>query len=107
MMLAQAPVDISSLGGVGDFIGKYGFPALLVLVLLYGIWKMLEAAKDERDKHDVKDEAREVTRRVERETDREAHLAALDKQGARLDQNTSTLNMLTQTVDRLLDRKGP
>lgn len=75
MLLAQAePVATS---GLMDFAGKFGFPALLVLVLLYGIYKMLDAARTEREKREERDEKREDARRAEREADRTAHVNAL------------------------------
>jgi hypothetical protein len=86
MLLAQAEPTVAA-SGIMDFAGKFGFPALLVLVLLYGIYKMLDAAKTEREKRDDRDEKREEARRVEREADRKAHVDALTA-------NTASLNTL-------------
>lgn len=75
MLFAQVePVAVS---GIMDFAGKFGFPALLVLVLLWGLWKMLDTARAEREKREDRDEKREEARRIEREADREAHVTAL------------------------------
>lgn len=81
MLLAQTDVATS---GLTDFAGKFGFPALLVLVLLYGISKMLDNAKAEREKRDDRDEKREEARRIEREADRTAHVNALASHTATL-----------------------
>jgi hypothetical protein len=70
------PVVTSTAGAFAD---KFGFPALLVLVLLVGLWKMLSSHRDEREKRDERDEKREEARRVEREVDRKAHLDALGR----------------------------
>jgi predicted protein tyrosine phosphatase len=88
MLLAQADVTAS---GLTDFAGKFGFPALLVIVLLLGIYKMLAAATTEREKRDDRDEKREEARRVEREADRKAHVDALMA-------NTATLGTLVEKV---------
>lgn len=65
--------------GLSDFAGKFGFPALLVLVLLYGLYKLLDSSKQERLTRDERDVVREGERRAERKEDREAHLNALGK----------------------------
>lgn len=98
LLLSQAaPVDTSSVGAIGDFAGKFGFPALLVLVLLYGIYLMQKRADDKQDKRDALDIEREKARREEREADRNAHVQALA-------QNTSALSGLGEKMDTLLTR---
>lgn len=62
-----------------SFAEKFGFPALLVVILLLGIYFLLKSARDEREKRDERDEKREEERRAERKEDREAHLSALGK----------------------------
>jgi flagellar biosynthesis/type III secretory pathway M-ring protein FliF/YscJ len=96
MILAQ--VDVSATGAVSDFAGKFGFPALLVVILLYGLWKMLESNKTERQTRDDRDEKREEARRVEREADRAAHIAALKAHGERLEAHTASLNTVGEAV---------
>lgn len=100
MHLAQ--IDTTASSFVGDFAGKFGFPALLVLVLLFGIYRMQErasSAREAKDKADAeeraareaRDDKREAERRSEREADRVAHVNALA-------QHTATLNTLGQAV---------
>lgn len=98
LLLAQTtPIDTSSMGAIGDFAGKFGFPALLVLVLLYGIYLMQQRADKKQDTRDQQDIDREKARREEREADRAAHIQALA-------QNTSALSGLGEKMDALLSR---
>lgn len=101
---AQVGVETATTGAVSDFAGKFGFPALLVIILLYGIYRMMESNKDERQKRDDRDEKREEARRIEREADRAAHLAALEVHGKRLEAHTATLNTLGETVRSFDDK---
>lgn len=99
MFLAQVdPVVTSS---AGAFAEKFGFPALLVIVLLLGFWKMLSSHRDEREKRDLLDEKREDGRRVERREDREAHLSALGKHTDALTVLGAGFVRLEQKVDNL------
>lgn len=92
MILAQ--VETASVGGISDFAGKFGFPALLVMVLLYGIYKLLERATTERKERDEREDKKEEARRAEREADRAAHISALG-------QNTASLGSLGAIVQRV------
>jgi hypothetical protein len=94
MILAQGVEQVTT-SGLSDFAGKFGFPALLVLVLLFGIYKMLNAAQVEREKRDDRDEKREQDRRLEREADRKAHVDALQA-------NTNALINVASKVDSLV-----
>lgn len=97
-LLAQAdPTNIS--GMAGDFAGKFGFPALLVMVLLYGIYKMQQRADTKQDKREESDAQREKERRDEREADRKAHVEALGAHTAAL----GNLGTLVSGIDRKLD----
>jgi hypothetical protein len=99
MLLAQVdPVVTSS---AGAFAEKFGFPALLVIVLLVGLWKLLSSSRDEREKRDERDEVREVARRAERKEDREAHLSALGKHTDALTVLGAGFVRLEQKVDNL------
>lgn len=106
---------VTATSTIGDIGSKFGFPALLVLVLLWGIYKMQERADSARDKRDALDSQREEQRRAEREADRAAHIAALEKHGERLESNTQALGTLGQAVaqqglrlDRIADAvEGP
>ena len=90
-MFLVAQVEPVATSGLADFAGKFGFPALLVIILLYGIYKMMQAAQAERDKREDRDEKREEARRTEREADRKAHVDALAA-------HTATLNTLGQAI---------
>jgi hypothetical protein len=98
--MLPAQVDVTA-SGLSDFAGKFGFPALLVIILLVGIYKMLASAKDEREKRDDRDEARELGRRAERKEDREAHLTALGKHTEVIAQLGAGMVRLEQKVDNL------
>lgn len=82
------------MGGVSDFIAKVGFPAALVLVLIYGVWKLMERADKKQDQRDASDVEREKDRRLEREADRAAHVNALA-------QNTAVLGNLGTVIQRV------
>lgn len=99
MMLAQ--VEGVTTSGLMAFGEKFGFPALLVVALLVGIWKLFLSAKEEREKRDARDEVREEARRVERKEDREAHLGALGKHTDVIAQLGVGLTRLEQKVDNL------
>jgi hypothetical protein len=108
MLLAQVdPVVTSS---AGAFAEKFGFPALLVLVLMFALWKMNQGNREEREKRDDRDEKREDLRRAERKEDREAHLGALGKQTEVIQQLGASLGRVEQKVDNLdrdlFDLKG-
>lgn len=60
------PATVQAAQSIG---AQYGFNAVLILVLLFGVWKMGQA-----------------------------FLAALEKQGARLDANTAALNTVGEAV---------
>lgn len=79
---------------IGSFAEKFGFPALLVLVLLYGIYLMQMRADKKQEQRDADDKQREKDRRDEREADRKAHVEALG-------QNTSALGNLGSIVQRV------
>jgi predicted RNase H-like nuclease (RuvC/YqgF family) len=70
-------MDVTQVTTLGSFAEKFGFPALLVLTLMFGIWQMLKMHRDERDKREDRDEQRELARRSEREADRKAHVESL------------------------------
>lgn len=98
-LLAQTPVDATNIGGISDFAQKFGFSALLVLVLLYGIYLMQKRADAKQDARDLQDIEREKDRRSERETDRTAHVQALGQNTAAL----GTLGQVVTSVERKVD----
>lgn len=94
------------------FAEKFGFPALLVVMLLIGAYFLLKWQRDEREKRDDKeskeretrddrDEKREEARRQERKEDREAHLGALGKHTEALTVLGAGFVRLEQKVDNL------
>lgn len=99
MILAQ--VDASALGGVSDFISKNGFSAALVLILLYGIWKLTERADKKQETREAQDIEREKARREEREADRMAHVSALGQNTAALGNLGGVVTRIEQKVDGL------
>jgi hypothetical protein len=103
------PTQVSSLG---SFAEKFGFSAMLVLVLLYGIYKMNEAHRKEREMRDEailkeretrdeRDEKREAERRAERKESMDAHLGALGKQTEVISTLGTSLVRLETKVDTL------
>lgn len=112
-LLAQS--DPTSVASIGDFAGKFGFPALLVMVLLYGGYKIIErrdAAQEKRDAADTlaraaaqeRDDLREKERREEREADRAAHVAALSQNTASVGNLGTIVSRVEQKVDTLVMR---
>lgn len=101
-LLAQA--DPTSFSSIGDFAGKFGFPALLVMVLLWGIYKMQSRADDKQDKREAADAQREKERREEREADRAAHVTALATHTVAINGLSGTVAQLGQKVEALSGR---
>jgi flagellar biosynthesis component FlhA len=108
MLLAQVDPVVSS--SAGAFAEKFGFPALLVIVLLFVLWKLNQGNREEREKRDDRDEKREDLRRAERKEDREAHISALGKHTEVVAQLGASITRVEQKVDNLdrdfLDLKG-
>jgi predicted RNase H-like nuclease (RuvC/YqgF family) len=96
-------LDPTQVSSIGSFAEKFGFQALLVIVLLVGIWKMLESHKAEREKRDDRDEEREKERRLEREADRTAHVSALAQNTAAVNTLGTAFSKLDDKLDRLHD----
>jgi hypothetical protein len=92
------PMQVSSLG---SFAEKFGFSALLVLVLLFGLWKLDQANRAERKERDTRDEEREKERRVERRETMDAHLGALGKHTEAVTQLGAGMVRLETKVDTL------
>jgi hypothetical protein len=92
MVLAQAEQVTTS--GLTAFGEKFGFPALLVVILLLGIWKLFQSSREERK--EMLDSSK-----AERKEDREAHLGALGKHTEVVAQLGAGLTRLENKVDNL------
>jgi Holliday junction resolvase len=92
--MLQAQVDPVQVSSLGAFAEKFGFPALLVVVLLFGMWKLFQAAREERK--EMLDSSK-----AERKEDRDAHLGALGKHTEVVAQLGAGLTRLETKVDNL------
>lgn len=93
---------VSGIGTISSFGEHFGFPALLVVALLYGINRMLEQAREERAFREQLDRDLEKERRAEREIDRAAHLGALEKLGTRFNTYTEIISANGEKLSRIL-----